>query len=328
MSAPKLSDFDVVRVIGTGTFGKVTVTRHRDSRTVVALKSMKKEDLVRLNQVEHVFNERSVLQNCNHPFIIKLYTAFQDPEYVHLALDYIPGGELFARLRRVGRFSVDVCCFYIAQIVLALQYLHQRRYVYRDLKPENILIDEVGYLRLVDFGFAKPIGDDGKTYTLCGTPEYLAPEVIKCRGYGLAIDWWALGVLSFEMHVGYPPFYDENPFQLYEIILRNKPVYPADLNPIAVDLISRFLVLDPAYRLGNMKAGAEEIKAHPYFSNLNWELLLAKRIPAPYVPAVSHKLDTTHFPSCDPASVGQLPAAFTPPAPAHAPDLQRVFSNF
>jgi protein kinase A len=167
-----------------------------------AMKVLKKTDVVRLRQVEHVNAERFILARIRHPFIVDLYATFQDNLNIYMLLSYVPGGELFSHLRRAGRFSADVTRFYLAIIVLALRYLHSYNIIYRDLKPENLLLDHRGYLRITDFGFAKVVDD--RTWTLCGTPEYLAPEIIQSDGHGKAVDWWACGILCYEMLVGYP----------------------------------------------------------------------------------------------------------------------------
>ena len=166
------------------------------------MKVLRKTDVVRLRQVEHVNAERFILARIRHPFIVDLYATFQDHLNIYMLLSYVPGGELFSHIRRAQRFSADVTRFYLAIIVLALRYLHSNNIIYRDLKPENLLLDTRGYLKLADFGFAKVVDD--RTWTLCGTPEYLAPEIIQSDGHGKAVDWWACGILCYEMLVGYP----------------------------------------------------------------------------------------------------------------------------
>lgn len=217
----KLSDFQVVDTlgmsssrfvrpcpsllgIGTGTFGRVLLVRlrQRERQTHFAMKVLRKTDVVRLRQVEHVNAERFILARIRHPFIVDLYATFQDHLNIYMLLSYVPGGELFSHLRRAQRFSADVTRFYLAIIVLALRYLHSFNIIYRDLKPENLLLDTRGYLKIADFGFAKVVDD--RTWTLCGTPEYLAPEIIQSDGHGKAVDWWACGILCYEMLVGYP----------------------------------------------------------------------------------------------------------------------------
>jgi serine/threonine protein kinase len=235
------------------------------------MKVLKKTDIVRLRQVEHVNAERFILARIRHPFIVDLYATFQDTLNIYMLLAYVPGGELFSHLRRAHRFSPDVTRFYLAIIVLALRYLHSYNVVYRDLKPENLLLDHRGYLRITDFGFAKVVED--RTWTLCGTPEYLAPEIIQSDGHGKAVDWWACGILCYEMLVGYPPFYDDNAFGIYEKILQGKINWPSHVDPLSRDLIRAFLHPDRSKRLGNLIGGSDDVLTHPWFRGVDWGAL-------------------------------------------------------
>lgn len=210
-----------------------------------------------------------------------------------MLLEYIIGGELFTHLRKAGKFSNDHGRLYAAQIIMALQYLHNLDVVYRDLKPENLLLDLTGYIKITDFGFAKHVPD--RTWTLCGTPEYLAPEIIQSKGHGKAVDWWALGILIYEMLAGYPPFYDENPFGIYQKILAGKLEFPRHFETHGRDLIRKLLTADRTKRIGNMKNGAEDIKKHKWHRGLNWAALFNKQLEAPLVPDVSSHNDTSQF---------------------------------
>merc|ERR1740138_1712545 len=221
-----MKDFDLRSTVGTGTFGRVRVVKIKGSqdRSPFALKILKKSEVIRLKQVEHVKAEKEILMSIAHPFIVNLLTVFQDEKRLCMLLEYVNGGELFSYLRKEGRLPNEHAMFYSGEIVLAFQYLQSEHIVYRDLKPENLLIDTDGHMKITDFGFAKVVED--RTWTLCGTPEYLAPEIIQSKGHGKPVDWWALGVLIFEMLAGYPPFYDDNPFGIYQQVLEQDPQFP------------------------------------------------------------------------------------------------------
>lgn len=293
----KLSDFEVRGTLGTGTFGKVFLVRHSNSRSgtqnFYAMKVLRKTDIVRLRQVEHVNAERYILSRVHHPFVVDLFATFQDSLNVYMLMSYVPGGELFTHLRRAQRFTPDVTRFYLSTIILALKYLHSFNIVYRDLKPENLLLDSKGYLRLTDFGFAKIVDD--RTWTLCGTPEYLAPEIIQSDGHGKAADWWACGVLCYEMLVGYPPFFDETPYGIYEKILNGHVHWPKSMDRLSKDLIKSFLNPDRTKRLGNMIGGPQDILDHPWFRGVDWGALERREIHAPIIPRTSSIDDTRHF---------------------------------
>jgi protein kinase A len=269
------------------------------------MKVLQKTEVIRLRQVEHVKAERRILSRVRHPFIVDLYATFQDSLNIYMLLSYVPGGELFTHLRRAGRFSPDVTRFYLATIVLALKYLHSFNIIYRDLKPENLLLDNRGYLRLTDFGFAKVVDD--RTWTLCGTPEYLAPEIIQSDGHGKPADWWACGVLAYEMMVGHPPFFDETAYGIYDRILKGKIQWPRDMDPLSRNLIRGFLNPDRTQRLGNLLAGADDILDHPWFRGVDWGALERREIRAPIVPHVTSYDDTRHFARLPLPPLDQIP---------------------
>ncbi|KLO10395.1 Pkinase-domain-containing protein [Schizopora paradoxa] len=322
----KLTDFDVRGTLGTGTFGKVLLVRLRTSSEeeetskYFALKVLRKDAIVRLRQVEHVNAERYILTRVRHPFIVDLYATFQDNLNVYMLLSYVPGGELFTHLRRARRFTPDVTRFYLATIILALKYLHSFNIIYRDLKPENLLLDSRGYLRLTDFGFAKIVED--RTWTLCGTPEYLAPEIIQSDGHGKAADWWACGILCYEMLVGYPPFFDESPYGIYEKILKGKIYWPREMDPLSRELIRAFLHPDRTKRLGNMIGGPQDVLDHPWFRGVDWDSVERKEIRAPIIPHVLSPDDTRHFSQLPMPSTHDIPGLIPGAEPPLRP-LQR-----
>ncbi|CAG8599488.1 6483_t:CDS:2, partial [Acaulospora colombiana] len=320
----RLSDFQVVDTLGTGTFGRVLLVKLRPQGNQpgvahhFAMKVLKKSDVVRLRQVEHVNAERFILARIRHPFIVDLYATFQDNLNIYMLLSYVPGGELFSHLRRAHRFSPDVTRFYLAIIVLALRYLHSYNIIYRDLKPENLLLDHRGYLRITDFGFAKVVDD--RTWTLCGTPEYLAPEIIQSDGHGKAVDWWACGILCYEMLVGYPPFYDDNAFGIYEKILQGKISWPQHVDPLSRDLIRAFLHPDRTKRLGNLIGGSDDVLMHPWFRGVDWGALERCEIRAPILPQVMSSGDTRNFSRLPMVNASDIPGLAGEPASLYAND--------
>ncbi|KAL2141368.1 hypothetical protein VTI28DRAFT_2498 [Corynascus sepedonium] len=280
-----LADFELLRTLGTGSFGRVHLVQSRHNHRFYAIKVLKKAQVVKMKQVEHTNDERRMLGEVKHPFLITLWGTFQDARNLYMVMDFVEGGELFSLLRRSGRFPNPVAKFYAAEVTLALEYLHSRNIIYRDLKPENLLLDRHGHLKITDFGFAKRVPD--KTWTLCGTPDYLAPEVVSNKGYNKSVDWWSLGILIYEMLCGYTPFWDSgSPMKIYENILRGRVKYPAYINPDAQDLLERLITADLTKRLGNLYGGSQDVKNHPWFAEVTWDRLARKDIDAPYSPPV------------------------------------------
>ena len=257
-----------------------SASRLRTRRQYYALKIMKKSEVIYLKQVEHVKTEKKLLECIAHPFIVNLLGAWQDDKILYLMMEYVIGGEFFLYLRKAGRFPNDTSRFYAAQITLVFEYLHGETILYRDLKPENLLLDRQGNCKVTDFGFAKRV--EYRTWTLCGTPEYLAPEIILSKGHGKAVDWWALGILMYEMLAGYAPFYDEDPLGIYQKILEGKLKFPWHFDRHSKDLIKKLLTADLSKRLGNLKARATcayRGSALPLLARLHGSSRVALRVP-------------------------------------------------
>lgn len=288
-----VDDFELLKVVGKGSFGKVMQVKKKDTGKIYAMKVLKKQHLVARKQVAHTQTERRVLENIDHPFIVSLRFAFQTASKLYMVLDYFTGGELFFHLKNHGRFSEARAKFYAAEIVLALKCLHDHAIVYRDLKPENVLLDEGGHIRLTDFGLSKEsVGVQQLTHTFCGTPEYLAPEVIHGTGYGPAVDWWSLGTLLYEMLTGLPPFYNQNLHVMYEKIIRARLTFPSHMSPEGKDLLTKLLDRNPATRLGSAQEDAREVMRHPFFADIDWEGLMNKTVEPPFKPTVTEgKMD-------------------------------------
>ncbi|KAL6241367.1 cAMP-dependent protein kinase catalytic subunit [Rhinocladiella similis] len=280
-----LTDFEMKRTLGTGSFGRVHLVQSKHNTRFYAIKVLKKAQVVKMKQIEHTNDERKMLSRVKHPFLITLWGTFQDSKNLYMVMDFIEGGELFSLLRKSQRFPNPVAKFYAAEVTLALEYLHEQNIIYRDLKPENLLLDRHGHIKITDFGFAKDVPDI--TWTLCGTPDYLAPEVVASKGYNKSVDWWSLGILIFEMLCGFTPFWDGgSPVKIYENILKGRVKYPPYIHHDAQDLLVQLITADLTKRLGNLHGGPSDIKNHPWFAEVTWERLVKKDIDAPYVPPV------------------------------------------
>ncbi|WAQ85352.1 hypothetical protein PtA15_5A927 [Puccinia triticina] len=292
-----IDSFELLKVIGKGSFGKVMQVRKKDTGRIYALKTIRKAHIVSRSEVTHTLAERTVLAQITNPFIVPLKFCFQNPDKLYLVLSFINGGELFHHLQREGRFSEERSRLYTAELLSALECLHSMDVIYRDLKPENILLDYTGHIALCDFGLCKlNMGEAERTNTFCGTPEYLAPEVIKGEGYGKTIDWWTLGILLYEMLSGLPPYYDEDHHTMYRKILKDPLTFPAEIKPDARALLTGLLDRDPNVRLG--ARGAEDIKRHSFFAkSIDWDRLNSKGYRPPFKPSVESAADASNFDS-------------------------------
>jgi len=278
--------------------------RKKDDAKIYAMKVLRKEAIIARKQVTHTKAEKSILQRIQHPFIVRLHYAFQTKDKLYMILDYINGGELFFHLKKEGRFPEIRVKFYAAEIVCAMAHLHSLQIVYRDLKPENILIDMEGHICITDFGLSKEIKPEEGTHTFCGTPEYLAPEVLKGQGHGIAVDWWSLGTLIYEMLTGLPPFYSQNINIMYQKILNGELRFPSYVSADAQSLLEGLLTRDVEKRLGSGAEGSADVKKHPFFSSLDWEKLEKKDVEPPFKPKVKSSTD-----------ISQIDTAFTQEKP-------------
>lgn len=298
---PSLDDFILMKVIGKGSYGKVMLVRHRHESggaegDVFAMKMLRKENVIKRNQVEHTKTERNVLEAVSHPFIVTLHYAFQTPKKLYFVLEYCPGGELFFHLSRAGRFSEGRCRFYASEILLAIEYLHRLNIIYRDLKPENILLDAAGHVKLTDFGLSKEgIQDNFSAKSMCGTPEYLAPEILDKLGHGKAVDWYSLGALMYEMLTGLPPYYTRDREKLFERIRRGELAYPPYITDVAKNLLKALLEGDPSKRLGGGPTDGEQVREHLFFSGIDWVAIQQRRVTPPFKPLISQGSDVKYF---------------------------------
>ncbi|GAV00456.1 hypothetical protein RvY_11299-2 [Ramazzottius varieornatus] len=296
----KLSDLVVIATLGIGGFGRVELvqTVHDQSKTF-ALKTMKKSHIVETRQQEHIMSEKRILEECNSEFIVKLYRTFKDRKYLYMMLECLQGGEVWTVLRDRGSFDEPIAKFYTGCVVEALAYLHSRGIIYRDLKPENMLLDSKGYVKLVDFGFAKRLGIGRKTWTFCGTPEYVAPEIILNKGHDLSADYWSLGILMYELLTGSPPFTAVDPMRTYNIILRGIDAieFHRKITRVAANLIKKLCRDNPSERLGAGKGGFNDVKKHQWFTGFNWEGLQKGKLEAPIIPKIASPTDHSNFDS-------------------------------
>ncbi|KAM0041335.1 putative protein kinase AGC-MAST family [Helianthus debilis subsp. tardiflorus] len=318
-----IDDFEIIKPISRGAFGRVFLAKKRTTGDLFAIKVLKKADMIRKNAVESILAERDILISVRNPFVVRFFYSFTCRENLYLVMEYLNGGDLYSLLRNLGCLDEDVARIYIAEVVLALEYLHSLCVVHRDLKPDNLLIAHDGHIKLTDFGLSKvglinstddlsgpavSLGDNNsqslsgsqqerrKNRSAVGTPDYLAPEILLGTGHGTSADWWSVGVILFELIVGIPPFNAEHPQMIFDNILNRNipwPAVPEEMSPEAQDLIDQLLTEDPNQRLG--ARGATEVKQHPYFRDINWDTLARQK--AAFIPSSESALDTSYFTS-------------------------------
>lgn len=295
----KLEELKELGLLGTGGFGSVTLVQAKDGSSY-ALKAVSKQQVVQRKQKTHIWNEKTILSRMDHPCIVKLYNSFKDKHYLYFLLEPMLGGELSSILKREKTLEAPQARFYAASVVLAFEYLHAQNLIYRDLKPENLLLDQFGLLKLADFGFCKFVRN--RTFTVCGTPSYMAPEIIAHKGYSKGVDWWTVGILLFEMLAGHPPFQTPSGgdrVQLYEEISKGTFRVPAHFDADVKSLIKGLLRTRPHIRFGMNKEGGaratDAIKNHPWFAGFDWQALLWRKLKPPFIPKVDGNTDTGNF---------------------------------
>ncbi|CAN0879536.1 Serine/threonine-protein kinase AtPK2/AtPK19 [Linum grandiflorum] len=294
-SAVGIDDFEVLKVVGQGAFGKVYQVRKRGTCDIFAMKVMRKDKIVENDQVEYMKAEREILSKVDHPFIVQLKYSFQTKYRIYLVLDFINGGHLFFQLYHQGLFREDLARIYTAEIVSAVSHLHANGIMHRDLKPENILLDEDGHVMLTDFGLAKEFDDNTRSNSMCGTVEYMAPEIVQGKGHDKAADWWSVGILLYEMLTGKPPFIGGNRSKIQQKIVKEKIKLPAFLSSDAHSLLKGLLQKETSRRLGCGAKGSQEIKDHKWFKQINWRKLDGREVEPSFRPNVAGKHCTANF---------------------------------
>ncbi|KAM5299059.1 serine/threonine-protein kinase N3 [Ctenodactylus gundi] len=311
---PQLQDFRCLAVLGRGHFGKVLLVQFKGTGKYYAIKALKKQEVLSRDEVESLYCEKRILEavGCTgHPFLLSLLACFQTPSHACFVTEFVPGGDLMMQIHE-DVFPEPQARFYLACVVLGLQFLHEKKIIYRDLKLDNLLLDAQGFLKIADFGLCKEgIGFGDRTSTFCGTPEFLAPEVLTQDTYTRAVDWWGLGVLLYEMLVGECPFPGDTEEEVFDCIVNTDALYPHFLSVQALELIQKLLQKCPEQRLGAGEQDAEEIKVQLFFRTTNWQALLARTARPPFVPTLCGPADLRYFEG----EFTGLPPTLTPPAP-------------
>eukprot|EP00897_Mesotaenium_endlicherianum_P003032 jgi/Mesen1/2757/ME000017S02128 len=288
-------DFELLRVVGQGAFGKVFQVRKKDSGEILAMKVMRKDRIIERNHGDYMKAEKEILTKMVHPFIVQLQYSFQTRTKLYLLLEFVNGGHLFFQLYRQGTFSEELARIYTAELVSAVAHLHKNGIMHRDLKPENVLLDSEGHVKLTDFGLAKEVDELDRSNSLCGTVEYMAPEILQAKGHGRAADWWSVGILLFEMLTGQPPFAHNNRQKLQQKIIKDKIKFPSFLTAEAHNLLKGLLQKDPAKRLGSGANGSNDVQKHKWFRAINWRKVEGRELQAKFRPTVNGKICTANF---------------------------------
>ncbi|KAE8723642.1 Serine/threonine-protein kinase AtPK2/AtPK19 [Hibiscus syriacus] len=293
-----LKDFEVLKVVGQGAFGKVYQVRRTDTSDIYAMKVMRKDKIMERNHAEYMKSERNILTKVDHPFVVQLRYSFQTKYRLYLVLDFVNGGHLFFQLYRQGLFREDLARIYTAEIVSAVSHLHENGIMHRDLKPENILLDADGHVMLTDFGLAKEFDENTRSNSLCGTLEYMSPEIVLGKGHDKAADWWSVGILLYEMLTGKPPFCGGNRQKIQDKIIKEKIKLPAFLSSEAHSILKGLLQKEASKRLGSGQGGSNEIKRHKWFKSINWKKLEAREIRPSFLPEVAGNQCVANFEEC------------------------------
>ena len=292
----KFEDFEILKLLGKGSYGQVCLVRLKVNNKLYAMKILDKLLLKEKNQEIHTKSERDLMVKVHCPFIINIKSAFQDEKYLYIVTDFMQGGDLYYHLHGKRIFDFGEAQFYISEIVLALDYLHKNNMIYRDLKPENILIDSEGHIKLTDFGLSKILNSSvERSFTICGTLQYIAPEMMTKKGYDNMIDWWSLGCLIYEMFAGKFAFKFERNEPINFELYKKKLEFPRRMDEDAKDLINKLLVLEPKKRLGYGPNGTENIKKHSFFEGIDWNDIWNKNVTPPFVPELEDEMDLRYF---------------------------------
>ena len=292
----KAEDFEKLKLIGKGSFGEVYLAKFKNNSQLYAMKILDKKTIISYNQEEHTKAERDLMVKVDCPFIVDIKFAFQDKQNLYLLTEFMQGGELFFHLYREKRFIDDKARFYAIEIILAIEFLHKKKMMYRDLKPENVLIDKKGHIKITDFGLSKILSKEKeKTYTICGTPQYLAPEILAGEGYDDAVDWWSLGCILYKMLIGVDPFHFSRDESLCAEMFEVDIFIPDYVTKQAKDLIKKLLITNPKKRLGWGPGGVDKIKSHSYFKDVDWEKAWNKELEPPFVPELKDEMDLKYF---------------------------------